>query len=268
MVTVRESVDALLVYDLKDDGTPRPSDLALRASGRNLGLRMAPDGIRATFLRANGDNRQASDLDALEEKPVEYAGVVGPVLDLAYHPVLPLVACIGRDSWIVRDRETGTLRPDALKSPAGELENAHFQHVWFTADGKGLLFDMRAASGEHVLYRAPLNLSDAEVSTARRRLANMAALGRELLGDHGTEPGKGSVPLAEIDAFQGSRGREMSAMEIGRVYRRRGRGAERSQFRHGIRRRQVGLHPHLPTACGSPRSLRFPTAWPATATRR
>ena len=53
------------------------------------------DGMRATFLKTGTVNREALDLDALDEKPVTYAGGNGIVLDLAYHPVLPLAACVG-----------------------------------------------------------------------------------------------------------------------------------------------------------------------------
>ncbi len=218
VVTRRESIDALFVYDLQDDGTPRPEDFAVRSSSPDSGLRMAPDGMRATLIRAAGDNREAADLDDLDAKPVAYSGGTGPVLDLAYHPVLPLAACVGQNFSFVCDRETGKLQPDALKTQAGELLNARYHHVWFAADGKGLLFDMTAASGEHFLYRAKLNLSTGELEKVRRRLANMAALGRDLLADHALPPGKGSVPLAHIDAFQGGHGKEMSALEIGRAY--------------------------------------------------
>ena len=50
------------------------------------------------------------------------------------------------------------------------------------------------------------------------RLANMASLGHELLAEQLPAAGKGSVPLAEIDAFRGDRGREMSPAEIGRAF--------------------------------------------------
>ncbi len=175
------------------------------------------DGMRATFLKTGTVNREALDLDALDEKPVTYAGGNGIVLDLAYHPVLPLAACVGADFSIVCDRETGKLQADALKSAAADLQSARFQHVWFSADGKGLLFDMIAAGGEHLLYRAALNLSPADVNKVGNRLANMASLGHELLAEQLPAAGKGSVPLAEIDAFRGDRGREMSPAEIGRA---------------------------------------------------
>ena len=153
----------------------------------------------------------------MDEKPVEYTGGNGLVLDVAYHPVLPLAACVGQNFFFVCHRETGKLQPNALKSPA-ELQNANFHHLWFSADGKGLLFDVTTASGEHFLDRAELELSTADVEKVHRRLANMAKMGRELLADNTSPPGKGSVPLAEIDAFQGGRGKEMSALEIGRAY--------------------------------------------------
>ena len=64
-------------------------------------------------------NRDGLNLDALDEKPVTYSGGVPAgrendlaevVVDVAYHPVLPLVACVGNDFSIVCDRETAPRR--------------------------------------------------------------------------------------------------------------------------------------------------------------
>ena len=49
VVTRRESIEGLLVYDLHDDGSAHPADLAVRRAGRSRGLRMSPDGMRELF---------------------------------------------------------------------------------------------------------------------------------------------------------------------------------------------------------------------------
>ena len=246
MVTRRESIDALLVYELQDDGSPHPADLAVRATGRNTGLRMAPDGVRTTFIRTAGDNREAIDLDALDEKPVDYAGGIGLVLDLAYHPVLPLAACVGLNFSIVCDRETGKSLPEALKSPAAELQNARFHRLWFSADGKGLLI------GHDRGDRRAFPLSR-RIESLRRGNGQ----GPPSPGEHGfARPRSACRPRPRAGQGQRPPGgnrrlpRRPRPGDVGHgdrplLYRRRGRRARRGRLRHRIRRRQVGLHPHL-----------------------
>ncbi len=260
-------IEALLVYDLHDDGSAHPADLVIRARAAAQGCGCRPTACARLFLKTGTVNREALDLDALDEKPVTYAGGNGIVLDLAYHPVLPLAACVGADFSIVCDRETGKLQADALKSAAADLQSARFQHVWFSADGKGLLFDMIAAGGEHLLYRAALNLSPADVNKVGNRLANMASLGHELLAEQLPAAGKGSVPLAEIDAFRGDRGREMSPAEIGRALTDAVVIVQNERLRQGSSSASRATSSPAPTACGRPRRTPFPTA-PAKAARR
>ena len=178
---------------------------------------MAPDGLRATCLRKSG-GAEAWDLDDPDESTVQYAGGSQPPLDVAYHPVLPLAACAGPGLPMIFDRESGKPQPDILACPAADVQGATIRRLWFSADGKGLLLDMKTASGDRCLYRAELKLSPADLEKVRRRLANMASLGDELLADHVPEPGHGTVPLSEIDAFQGGHSREMSAKEIGHAF--------------------------------------------------
>ena len=214
---------------------------------------MAADGLRAACLTTAGDN-EAVDLDALDEKPIRYAISGGRGLDLAFHPVLPLVACLGPSGPILFDRETGKPRPDGVKYPTADLEDATFRRLWFSADGKGLLLDMKDASGKPYLYRAELNLSPAEIDAVGRRLANMASLGRNLLADRAPEPGNGDVPLAEIDAFKGGRGHgDVGPGNWPPIHQLRGGRAERPAIRHRLRRRRVRLHFHLCTLRGQSR---------------
>lgn len=218
-LTVHWSKDLVAVYELTDDGTPILSDASVRDSGNNAGLWMAPDGLRATCALKSGNSTTGMDLDALNGKPIEYATGGARSLDFAYHPVLPFVACLRPNGPMLFDRETGKPEPRALKDPmAADLKDATFHHLWFSADGKGLLLDMDAPSGDRYLYRAELNLSPDELDKVGKRLANMASLGRNLLVDGEAEAGHGTVPLAEIDAFKGGRGEEMSAKELGRSY--------------------------------------------------
>ena len=81
------------------------------------------------------------------------------------------------------------------------METAMLARLWFAADGKGLLVEMTSMSGDHLLYRVELKLSAAEIDKVRRRLANVASLGCDLLAD-GKEidvPWPSSVP--RIRAF-------------------------------------------------------------------
>lgn len=216
----------MLVYDLEDDGTPQPWGHAPPMPGeRELlytpdppTLRMAADGLRATILQPNATSA-ARNLDALDEKPVEYPLDDKQAWDFAYHPVLPLVACLRPTGPILFERETGQRRPKALKYSPKELEDATLHRLWFTADGRGLLVEARTMRSRGVcLYRAELDLSKAELNLIPQRLAKMTSLGRNLLVDRLPEPGQGSVPLSEIDALKGGHGPEMSAKDISRAF--------------------------------------------------
>ena len=209
--------DAIFVYDLAEDGMPILSGHSIRPLANWWGLRMAPDGLRATCVSQIGVN-EAMNLDALKDKPVGYAMEGGTILDLAYHPVLPLVACIGPTGPRLFQRETGQLQPNGVKYKTADFENATLRRLWFSADGKGVLLAMTDGWGKNCLYRAELDLSPIDLDKVRYRLANMTSLGRDLLVDNPPKPGNGTVPLAEIHALNGDRGREMSPKEIGRKF--------------------------------------------------
>lgn len=202
----------LALYELADDGTPFPSAALVLEPVDRLGLRVASDGLRAACL-----GNHTFNLETLDEKPREFE-VEGGLLDLAFHPALPLMACLGPKGPRLLERDSGQPDSHALKYRSAELEDAKFHRVWFSADGCGLLLDLEPFREGRSLYRATLDLSTEEQKTVAHRLAHLASLGRDLLAEHPPEPGHGDIPLAEIDAFKGDRFPELSAKEIGRRF--------------------------------------------------
>jgi S1-C subfamily serine protease len=208
--------NALLVYDLDDNGLPHPSHISWYGSGNGKGFRMALDGLRASIYR-KGSTNEVLDLDSVDEKPIQCAAGSAPIEDIAYHPVLPWVACLGASGPMLFDRETGNQRTEGLPTSIADYPKAKFHHLWFTADGKGLLLDVHTAENKRFLYRIDLQLSPEDAEKVHRRLANMTSLGRDLLSEHDVMPGNGNIPLSAMDAFKGCRGKEMTAQEISRM---------------------------------------------------
>ncbi len=58
--------------------------------------------------------------------------------DIAFHPVLPLAACAGKNSLVLFNRENRQLEKDRFAEPV-ELESASINKLFFSPDAKHLL---------------------------------------------------------------------------------------------------------------------------------
>ena len=96
----------------------------------------------------------------MKKIPVSYAVKgKGTSYDLAFHPMLPIVASPGSGSAVFFDRETGQELKDQLKLDASEFEQEKINSIRFSPDGRNLIFSTTVKEVRY-LHRVALNLSD------------------------------------------------------------------------------------------------------------
>ncbi|MCE9544097.1 MAG: hypothetical protein K8T25_01020, partial [Planctomycetia bacterium] len=161
------SIDVLIRYELGDDGMPREVARKEKAGGNGRGMRMSNDGKRVTYLSVVGYPEFSGNLagwDPLDFKkmPATYSTKdVASASDLAYHPILPLVASPGSGSAVFFERESGDVQNDRLKNAEDLLAGAKPDRVYFSPDGRNLILD-GVVNEIHYLHKLPLNLSPEE----------------------------------------------------------------------------------------------------------
>jgi hypothetical protein len=160
------SIDSMQRYDL-DEATGIPVRVihTEKVGGNGTGIRLSADGKRATFLSVTGFPEGSKDLAGwdvgdLRKLPVTYATKdAASTNDLAFHPVLPLVACYGKGTVVFFDRETGERQTGRIND--AELADQNIDAVWFSPDGKSIILGTTVKSVRY-LYHLPLKLSAAE----------------------------------------------------------------------------------------------------------
>lgn len=212
------SIDWLIRYDLRRDGRPEFAELKEDAGGNGKGLRMAADGSRVTYLSHVGYPRYSGNLggwrtDDLSSLPVTYATKDrASTYDLAFHPVLPLVASPGTSSAVFFHRETGELQDNRLLSVPESLAQGTIQRVYFSPDGLHLVFDFHVNNVRY-LTAARLRLSPAEEKTVTSTQPTTADARPGHSGDRRIPP-PANVPLKRLTALRGGSGRPMTPREI------------------------------------------------------
>ncbi len=163
----------LIRYSLNDEGLPTPVEVKEKAGGNAQGIRFSRDGRRVTFLSHVGypqfsGNLAGWDPTDLKKIPVTYATKgKGTTYDLAYHPMLALVASPGGSSAVFFHRETGDLEEDRAALPAAALAGAKVLNIQFSPDGKNLI--LHASVGEvHYLVKAPCGSRPPRFARLRR----------------------------------------------------------------------------------------------------
>jgi len=155
-------IDRLYSYEIS--GTSLRSDKVNKQPGANGGpLRIAPDSASVSYISAAGVPTYAYNIPAFDPADVTQVLVSysfkghGFPGDIAYHPVLPLVAACSDQVVRLFDRATGDVVTDKVQ--IGKMKDPH--HVHFSPDGRCLLIE--SGSDEHRVLRSyDLNLNDTE----------------------------------------------------------------------------------------------------------
>ena len=99
--------------------------------------------------------------------PTSYATAgKGSTSDLAFHPYLRLAASRTKTGAMFFDSHTGKIQTDRLRMPGGGLRNASIHRVYFSPDGRYLLFHI-LRKDVHYLRKVELNLTDKERTGAK-----------------------------------------------------------------------------------------------------
>jgi hypothetical protein len=164
------SIDSMARYDLDDAGMPTRVAHVEGVGGNGKGIRLSPDGKRCSYLSFVGYPEMSHNLGGwnprnLRALPVSYLTKEGgSPMDLAFHPLLPVVASHGKGSVAFFDRESGEVQRGRINDE--NIADEDIQQVYFSPDGKSLLMHTVSQS-VHYLYHAPLKLSAEEDKAIR-----------------------------------------------------------------------------------------------------
>jgi S1-C subfamily serine protease len=217
-------IDWLVRYEIGRDGMPVQDELKEKVGGNGQGLRMSRDGRRVTYLSHVGypqfsGNLAGWDPTDFEKMPVSYQTKDrGTTYDLAYHPVLPLVASPGSGSAVFFHRETGDLEPDRLQLPDGAAglggETLKIHRVYFSPDGKHVVFDT-SLNDIHYLQGVALRLKPEEL----RQIDAAVKAGGSSVGAEPVRPAPAEkAPLKALDSLAGGPGKSMSTRDVARWF--------------------------------------------------
>jgi hypothetical protein len=167
-------LDVLLAYTLDETGaTVQSSRVNPRAGASGRAVRIAPGGDVVTYVSAGGTPPLSYTLPAFDAEDVgrvvaEYAlKDAAPCADLAYHPVLPIVAACGEKGVMLFDAPSGKRIEGRLVVKAANVPMDP-KRVFWSPDGQSLLIDVASAGGSRVLRAYELKLTPAEINALRR----------------------------------------------------------------------------------------------------
>jgi hypothetical protein len=215
-------VDWIIRYELDGAGNARPGAMNEKAGGNGRGIRLSHDGKRVTYLSMVGSPSQSGNLTAWDVNDFDKVPVTYPIkgkaatTEFAYHPYLPWVACMGKEGAVILDRDSGDELPGKLNPD--EFEGGTLHALWFSADGKALVYDV-SVNDIHYLQRIPLKLSadqqrvvddQFKKSSSSQSLAPSATIGK-LISEE-------KVPLAALHALQGGTGKAMTAKDVAKWF--------------------------------------------------
>ncbi len=156
------NIDFLIRYDLDRAGMPAVAEVKAKAGGNGRGIRLSRDGKRVTYLSVVGSPPHSGDLTAWDASDFEKVPAIYAIKskartdELAYHPFLPWVACLGANDALLLDRESGDELGDKLEKH--DFDGTKLSAIWFSADGTALIFDT-LINEIHYLHRVKLALT-------------------------------------------------------------------------------------------------------------
>ena len=167
------NVDMLMSWSI--GGRPRLRQVIRQAGGNGNGIRLSPDGQRITYLSFVGTPMHSKNLQGWNARelggpPVCYETKDQAVTtELAFHPSLPLVAVPGSGAAVVFDRETGRRLENKLLVPSDGLGDVQVERLFFSPNGRNLVFVCSAGASGRYLRSVPLKLTSQELARRVQR---------------------------------------------------------------------------------------------------
>jgi S1-C subfamily serine protease len=216
------SVDWIIRYELDGAGNAKPGAMHEKAGGNGRGIRLSRDGKRVTYLSVVGSPSHSANLTAWDVNDFDKVPVTYPLkgkaatTEFAYHPYLPWVAAMGKEGAVIFDRETGDELPGKLNPD--DFEGGALHALWFSADGKALVYDV-SVNDIHYLQRIPLKLAadqQRSVDDQFKKSASTQPLSPSTTG--GKSMPKEKVTLTALHALQGGTGKAMTAKDVAKWF--------------------------------------------------
>lgn len=208
------NVDMLISWSI--GSRPRLRQVIRQAGGNGNGIRLSSDGQRVSYLSFVGTPMHSKNLQGwnareLGDPPVNYETKDRAVTtELAFHPWLPLVAVPGGGAAILFHRETGELLENKLLIPSGGLGDVQVERLFFSPNGRNLLFVCSAGALGRYLRAVPLKLTQQELASR---------VNPRLRAPNSGESTPRKVPRTQLAALDPLRTREsLTARDIGQKY--------------------------------------------------
>ncbi len=205
-------VDLLLSWNI--GSRIRLREVVRQAGGNGKGIRMSADGQRLTYLSFVGTPMHSKNLKGWRTDSLSAPGVVYETKDravtteLAFHPLLPIVAVPGSGSAVLFHRETGKLLENKLLLREGGLGDVTVEQLFFSPSGRNLVFVCSDPTGRY-LRAVPLKLT----------LQELAHRAKPQPPTPEVEPKAKTVPRPQLEALNPHDAKStFTARDIGKKY--------------------------------------------------
>ena len=191
--------DKLVRFALDTDGRPTYAEAKSKPGINGRGIRLSPDATRVAYLSYTGYPGYSKNLAAwtptdFEIMPTAYATSAGKAstMDFAFHPYLHLAASHTGAGAMFFDSHTGQIQANRLKIPEGGLGDAKIQRLYFSPDGRSVIFQVLREDVRY-LRKVELNLTEKERAgikpppVARVLITSCAGAGRKAIRDMSVE---------------------------------------------------------------------------------
>ena len=195
------NVDMLMSWST--GARPRLRQAIRQAGGNGSGIRVSPDGKRVTYLSFAGTPIHSKNLPGWSATDLNAPAVTYQTKDqavtseLAFHPTLPIVAVPGGMAAVLFDRETGKVLPNKLMIPLDGLGSIQVERLYFSPNGRNLVFLCSEDAMGRYLKAVPLKLTEKDLASrvplpppahASRERDTQYELVRDFQGLHSSHP--------------------------------------------------------------------------------
>lgn len=162
------NVDMLMSWST--GALPRLRQVVRQAGGNGSGIRVSPDGKRVTYLSFAGTPVHSKNLQGWNTTDLDAPAVTYQTKDqavtseLAFHPTLPIVAVPGGVAAVLFDRETGEVIPNKLMIPLDGLGSVQVERLYFSPNGRNLVFLCSEDAMGRFLQAVPLKLTEKDLA--------------------------------------------------------------------------------------------------------
>ncbi|HLX62939.1 MAG TPA: trypsin-like peptidase domain-containing protein [Planctomycetota bacterium] len=164
------NIDVLMCYDVSA-GKPKLQQINKSPGANGQALRISPDGKSVSYVAGGGYRAGAAGFNgytvpAFDPEDIRLAHAAYDVgecpRNVAYHPVLPLVACSATDAFHIYNRDNREKLENRVDRQI-EKKTHEIRQLLFSPGGRHLLVSYQDAKDRHVVRAFPLVLDEKEL---------------------------------------------------------------------------------------------------------